>query len=125
MSDISQTSHASRPNGNGADHESAGVAADLAALRDDVGKLADSIAQLITGQAGSAGGQLRDTMNETYTTATEAAGIFQRAGSGLYEDASSRLDTLAKELEQTVRRAPLTTVALAALVGVVYGMIRR
>jgi ElaB/YqjD/DUF883 family membrane-anchored ribosome-binding protein len=32
---------------------------------------------------------------------------------------------MARELEDTVRRAPLTTVALAALAGVVYGMIRR
>jgi ElaB/YqjD/DUF883 family membrane-anchored ribosome-binding protein len=125
VSDISQSSRTPRPNGNGAHAEGEGLSADLAALRDDVGRLADSVAQMLTGRAGSATGQLRDTMNETYATASEAAGIFQRAGSGLYEDASSRLGTMTNELEQTVRRAPLTAVALAALLGVVYGMIRR
>jgi len=108
VSDISQSSRAARPNGNGAEDHRDDLTSDLALLRDDVAKLTDSVSHMLRGQAGVAGTQLRDMANEAYSTANEAADIFQRAGSGLYSDAKGRLDTLGTELTQTVVRAPLT-----------------
>jgi ElaB/YqjD/DUF883 family membrane-anchored ribosome-binding protein len=98
---------------------------DIAMLRDDMTKLADSVSQMVREQTGVAQDRLKGVANEAYATANEAAGIFSRAGSGLYQDAHGRMDTLAEELTQTIKKAPLTSLGIAAALGFLYGIIRR
>jgi len=110
-------------NGDAGNSES--LTRDLGLLRDDITKLTESVASLIGDNAGAATGQIRDAAGEAYTTMSDAAGSFSRAGTGLYEDVSKRMDTLGTELTTTIQRAPITALAVAAAVGMVYGMIRR
>lgn len=98
---------------------------DIAMLRDDISKLTDSVSQMVREQTGVAQDRLRDATNEAYATLNEAAGIFSRAGSGIYEDAHGRVDTLASELTDTIKKAPLTSLGIAAALGFLYGLIRR
>jgi ElaB/YqjD/DUF883 family membrane-anchored ribosome-binding protein len=111
--------------GQGGTGESSDLMRDLGLLREDITKLSESVTSMLSGQAGVATTQLRDAAGEAYETVSQAAGSFSRAGSGLYEDASKRLDTLGSELTGTIQRAPITALAVAAMLGMVYGMIRR
>jgi ElaB/YqjD/DUF883 family membrane-anchored ribosome-binding protein len=112
-------------NGQGGYRENEDFTRDLGLLRDDISKLTESVTSLLTENAGAATGQIRDAASDAYTTMSEAAGSFSRAGSGLYEDVSKRMDTLGSELTTTIQRAPITALAVAAMFGMVYGMIRR
>lgn len=98
---------------------------DIAMLRDDVSKLTDSVSQMVREQTGLAQESLRGAANDAYATLNEAADIFSRAGSGLYEDAHKRVDTLADELTATIKKAPLSAIGIAAAMGFLYGFIRR
>jgi len=112
-------------NGQGGQRGSDDLGRDLSLLRDDISKLTESVTTLLSEHAGDVPGQVRDAANEAYTTVTDAAGSFSRAGTGLYEDVSKRMDTLGNELTNTIQRAPITALVVAAAVGMVYGMIRR
>ncbi len=98
---------------------------DIAMLREDIAKLTESVSHMVKEQTNMAQDRLRDVANDAYSTLNEAGSIFSRAGSGLYDDAHARLDTLASELTETIKRAPLTSIGLAAAFGFLYGVIRR
>ena len=106
-------------------HQKAGEGGDeLAMLRDDIAKLTESVSELLRGHTDVAGDRLRGAASDTCSTAQEAAGIFSRASSGLYADASGRLHVLSSELTDTVKRAPLISLGLAAVLGMIYGRLR-
>lgn len=123
MSDPQQTSRG--PTAGARQQDSGPPGDELSMLRDDITRLTESVTEMLRNQAGVAGDHLRDVASDAYATAQETAGIFSRAGGGVYEDARGRLDTLSTELTDTVRKAPLISLALFALLGMVYGRIRR
>jgi len=112
-------------NGQGAERGSDDLGRNLGLLRDDITKLTENVTNLLGSQVGTAPAQIRDAATEAYSTMSDAAGSFSRAGTGLYEDVSKRMDTLGSELTNTIQRAPITALVVAAAFGMVYGMIRR
>jgi ElaB/YqjD/DUF883 family membrane-anchored ribosome-binding protein len=123
--------HSQTNGSHGAHHETGGAGGDddfsrdIASLRNELSKLSESVSLMLADQARSAQDRLREAANETYATMNEAAGVFSRAGSGLYDDAGKRMDTLAQELSETIRKAPLASLGIAAGLGLLYGIIKR
>lgn len=95
---------------------------DLNKLRADLGKLSDAVAQLVREQAAEQAGRVREAVDTARGQVTDAAGSFARAGSGLAEDAQARLQTLGTELEDSVRRSPMTALLVAGITGMILGM---
>lgn len=101
------------------------LAEDLAALRADVGRLTDSVAQLVRGQAEAGADRLKEGLSSARETLGDTAQSFVRAGEGLAHDAQARLRSLGDDLEDSIHRSPLTAVVAAAALGMVLGLMHR
>ena len=83
------------------------VAADLAAIREDVARLAETISKLVQRETHAAGGDAKDKVADTVAEARS----FSRAASG--------------EIEASIERNPLTAVLIAFGVGMWLGLMSR
>jgi ElaB/YqjD/DUF883 family membrane-anchored ribosome-binding protein len=87
---------------------------DLAQLRADLAKLADTEAGLVSNKASAAKSSVRDTASDLYSRGQEA---LQQAG----EKAKEKTD----ELSHTIEQNPITAVLAAFGLGMLFGMMSR
>jgi ElaB/YqjD/DUF883 family membrane-anchored ribosome-binding protein len=99
-----------------ADKDSAAsdLVSDLAALREDIGRLSDAVAGLVRSQTDAAGAALKDAVGGAREQLSQAADQAQDSVLGAVAD-----------LERRIERNPLTAVLIAAGVGMVFGMMNR
>jgi len=90
------------------------LAADLASLREDIGRLSDAVASLVRAQTDVASAALKDAMGGAREQFSQAAGQAQESALGAVAD-----------LERRIEKNPLTAVLIAAGVGMVFGMMNR
>jgi ElaB/YqjD/DUF883 family membrane-anchored ribosome-binding protein len=96
------------------DENSADISADLAALREDVARLSDTLASVVRSQADAAGATIRGAVDD-------ARGQLSQA---VYSIRDSALEQSA-DFERRIERNPLTAVLIAAGVGMAFGVMSR
>ena len=96
------------------DDNSADLSADLAALREDVARLSDTLAGVVRNQADAAGATIRGAVDD-------ARGQLSQAAWSIRDGALDR----SAELERRIERNPLTAVLIAAGVGLAFGVMSR
>lgn len=92
----------------------ADIAADLAALRQDVVRLSESIGALLQGQALGAARHVSDSVDDAKAKFSSAAA-----------DVQSRVTAAGGQIEATIERNPLTAMVISFGVGVALGMMSR
>ncbi len=122
-------------------------AADLTALRDDIAKLSGAVSDIMRDRADEAAGQASSFFNRTRDRAadraTRARDQFSSRASDLRDDLlnrasdargrvadrasdmQDRLGTLGSDLEDRIERNPLTAVVVAAVAGLLMGLLSR
>ena len=90
------------------------IATDLAALRQDVARLAESMSALMQGEAQGAAQRVTDVVDHAKATLSgSAAGM------------ASRATAAGEEIEARIERHPLTAVLIAFGVGMALGLMSR
>lgn len=90
------------------------VAADLAALRQDVARLAESMSALMQGQAQGAAQRVSDVVDDAKAKVASAAA-----------DVKSRVDAAGGQIEASIERNPLTAMLISFGVGMALGLMTR
>lgn len=90
------------------------MAADLAALREDVARLSESIAALLQSQAQAAAHHVSDAVDDA-----------KARFAGTAADVTSRVNAAGEEIEASIERNPLTAVLISFGVGMALGMMSR
>jgi ElaB/YqjD/DUF883 family membrane-anchored ribosome-binding protein len=87
---------------------------DLAALRDDVARLGAQIADILASRGNAAWQKARSNMEDVLSDAqskgAEAVGAVREVG-----------DTFGEAIDESLKRRPYTTLALAAAIGFIFG----
>jgi ElaB/YqjD/DUF883 family membrane-anchored ribosome-binding protein len=105
--------------GSGPDHQ-----AELAALKDEVSRLAQAVRGLLEAHAGRARAQAGEAVSEASGHAAAAAEHAKDIGQQLLGDAEKEAQRLAQELGGVVQRNPLGAAAGAFVVGLLIGLLR-
>lgn len=100
----------------------ADIAADLANLRRDVSRLADTLAQSLRDQTGS---ELRSTLGSFRNALGSRVSDFGETGSRLAGEARERVSDANARLESRIGESPLASVMVAAGIGFVLGLMSR
>lgn len=87
---------------------------DVAALRDDIGKLTASVTELVRNQASSAVSTVAGAVDQARQKVNETAG-----------GAQDRVKSAAGELEASIERNPLAAVMVALVAGLIVGLFTR
>lgn len=90
------------------------VAADLAALRQDVARLAESMTALMQGQAQGAAQRVSDMVDDAKARVTNTAA-----------DVKSRVNAAGGEIEASIERNPMTAMLISFGVGMALGLMSR
>ena len=90
------------------------MTADLAALRQDVARLSESISALLQSQAKGAAQHVSDTVDDAKARFASTAA-----------DVTSRVHAAGGEIEASIARNPLTAMLIAFSVGMAVGMVSR
>jgi ElaB/YqjD/DUF883 family membrane-anchored ribosome-binding protein len=85
--------------------------ADLAALRNDVAKLASSVSEFMRAQAAATTNTVFDAVDNTRQKMSDTA-----------SKAQDRMAGASKDLERTIERNPLVAVLIAMMAGLFIGM---
>ena len=90
------------------------VQADLAALRDDVAKLATQLADIVSSRGGAAWRKAKsgvgDVVSDVQDKGMEAVGAVREVG-----------DNVVDAIDESLKKRPYTTLALAAGIGFLFG----
>lgn len=92
----------------------ADIAADLAALRQDVVRLSESISARLQGEALGAARHVSDSVDDAKAKFASAAA-----------DVQSRVTTAGEQIAASIERNPLTAMVISFGVGVALGMMSR
>jgi ElaB/YqjD/DUF883 family membrane-anchored ribosome-binding protein len=98
---------------------------DLAALRDDVSKLGNAIAELLRAQASTTTGHMLGVVDSAKQKLNDKAADARLKLNDKAADAQDRLQSLSTELGSTIERHPLTAITISVLAGVVIGLMSR
>jgi ElaB/YqjD/DUF883 family membrane-anchored ribosome-binding protein len=90
------------------------LSADLAALREDITRLSETMAGLVRSQANSAGATMRGAVGDARDQLSQAATQAQDSALGA-----------AADIERRIERNPLTAVLIAAGIGMALGMMSK
>lgn len=96
------------------DFAASDLSADLAALREDITRLSETMAGLVRSQANSASATVRGAMGDARDQLSQAATQAQDSAFGA-----------AADLERRIERNPLTAVLIAAGIGMALGMMSK
>jgi ElaB/YqjD/DUF883 family membrane-anchored ribosome-binding protein len=96
------------------DENTADISTDLAALREDVARLSDTLAGVVRSQADAAGATIRGAVDD-------ARGQLSQAACSIRDSALEK----SADFEQRIERNPLTAVLIAAGVGLAFGVMSR
>jgi ElaB/YqjD/DUF883 family membrane-anchored ribosome-binding protein len=109
---------AMRETGNAAADARGDIRDDLAALRDDVARLGAQIADILASRGNAAWQKARSNMegvlSDAQSKGSEAVGAVREVG-----------DTFGEAIDESLKRRPYTTLALAAAIGFVFGAMWR
>jgi ElaB/YqjD/DUF883 family membrane-anchored ribosome-binding protein len=105
--------------GGGPDHQ-----AELAALKEEMGRLAQAVRTLLEAHADQARARMGDAATEASSRAAAAAEHAKEAGQQLLGDAEKEAQRLAEELGGVIQRNPLGAAAGAFVVGLLLGLMR-
>jgi ElaB/YqjD/DUF883 family membrane-anchored ribosome-binding protein len=111
---VKDASEAAREAGKAASQASGDVAADLASLRSDVRRLTDQIAHIAASKGGVAWGRARSNIEGMVTDATSKG---QEAVDAVREVGDNMVDAI----DESLRKRPYTTLALAVGIGFLFG----
>jgi ElaB/YqjD/DUF883 family membrane-anchored ribosome-binding protein len=100
-------------------------AADLTALRDDISKLTNSVSSLLRARASTASDQVYSTYNQARDHLGERVVDAREQFSNRATEAQERLGSLGSEVEGKIERNPLTAVVVAAIAGLLMGLLSR
>ncbi len=89
-------------------------AADLAALREDITKLTQSVTDLVRSQATSTADSMLGAIDSTRRKISDTAA-----------DAQDRVSAISSDLESTIERNPLTAIFVAIGAGILVGLLSR
>jgi ElaB/YqjD/DUF883 family membrane-anchored ribosome-binding protein len=90
------------------------LAADLAALRQDVARLAETMSKVVQHQAQAAGHRVSEAVGDTKDRITSTAA-----------DAQNRVRAVSGEIEAYIEHNPLTAVLIALGIGMSLGLLSR
>jgi len=90
------------------------ITADLAALRDDIAKLSNSVTALVRSQAAVTTDQMMGAVDTARQKIADTA-----------SGAQDRVNALGSDLEAAVERNPLAAIAVAMSAGVLIGLMTR
>ena len=109
---------AARETGNAAAAAKGDIQDDLAALRDDMARLGMQIADILASRGNAAWQKARSGMegvlSDAQSRGTEAVGAVREVG-----------DTFGEAIDESLKRRPYTTLALAATIGFIFGAVWR
>jgi ElaB/YqjD/DUF883 family membrane-anchored ribosome-binding protein len=103
-----------KESGKAAAAASGDIQADLQALRDDVAKLAQQIAEIFAAKGGKAWDRARSGVDETLAD-------FEDKGRDALEAVREVGDNLAGAIDESLKHRPYTTLALALGIGFLFG----
>ena len=113
-----EAKEAVRDSGNAAAASRNDVRDDLAALRDDVARLGTQIADIVASRGRAAWqkamSNVEDVLSDAQSKGTEAMGAVREVG-----------DTFGEAIDESLKRRPYTTLALAAAIGFIFGAVWR
>jgi len=113
-----EAKEAVRDSGNAAAASRNDIRDDLAALRDDVARLGTQIADIVASRGGAAWqkamSNVEDVLSDAQSKGTEAMGAVREVG-----------DTFGEAIDESLKRRPYTTLALAAAIGFIFGAVWR
>ena len=115
---VKDAKDAVRESGKAVSESSPSIQADLEALRGDIRRLTDQIADIVTAKGGAAWGRARSNLEGVMS---EATGKGQEAVDAVREVGDNMLDAI----DQSLKKRPYTTLALAAGLGFLLGAMRR
>lgn len=98
---------------------------DLSRIRDDLGKLTDTVAQMLTGGGGSVRGRVMSAVEDTRQNLSGTAESMMHSGRDYMVGATDQLRDAGGRLESSIERNPLTAVMVAAALGLFVGMMGR
>ena len=98
-----------------ASEASGDIQADLQALRDDFGRLAEQVADILADKGGAAWQRARGTMDSVMSDAQDKG----REAVGAMRDVS---DNFVEAIDESIAKRPYTTLALVAAAGFIFGM---
>jgi ElaB/YqjD/DUF883 family membrane-anchored ribosome-binding protein len=105
---------AARDTGRAASEASGDIQADLAALRDDVSRLASQIGDIFAARGGDvwrkAKSNVGGVVSDVQDKGMEAVGAVREVG-----------DNMVDAIDESLKRRPYTTLALAAAIGFLFG----
>ncbi len=99
---------------NRTDENGADIAADLAALREDIGRLSDTLVSVVRNQADVANEAIRTAVDDAKNQLSQAISSTRAGAYGKPVD-----------LERRIERNPLVAVLIAAGVGLAFGVMSR
>jgi ElaB/YqjD/DUF883 family membrane-anchored ribosome-binding protein len=99
--------------------------ADLAALRDDLNNLKDTVASLVSKTTSDAAKSVRQATSNMAEHVSSMAGDLAEKGSNAASAATNQARTFATEFENMARRNPLGALAGALCIGILIGMMGR
>jgi ElaB/YqjD/DUF883 family membrane-anchored ribosome-binding protein len=115
---VKEVKEAARESGKAASNASSDMQADLTALRDDVAKLTAQIGDILTERGGTvwrkAKSNVEGVMSDVQDKGMEAVGAVREVG-----------DNVVDAIDESLKRRPYTTLALAAGIGFLFGAIWR
>jgi ElaB/YqjD/DUF883 family membrane-anchored ribosome-binding protein len=91
------------------------IQADLQALRDDFGRLAEQVADILADKGGAAWRRARGSVDSVMSDAQDKG----REAVGAMRDVS---DNFVEAIDESIAKRPYATLALVAAVGFVFGM---
>ena len=98
---------------------------DLSRIREDLGKLTDTVAQMVTGTGGTVRGRVKSAVEDTRHDLEETAATLMHTGREYAEGAAGSLREAGGRLESSIERNPLAAVMIAAALGLAVGMMGR
>ena len=101
------------------------LAADLAALRDDVAKLSTSISDFIRAQTEATANTVLGAVDSTRQKISDVAGKAQDRMVNVASKAQDRMAGVGMDIESTIERNPLASALIAFMAGMVAGMLSR
>ncbi|GGH26891.1 hypothetical protein GCM10007036_35040 [Alsobacter metallidurans] len=97
---------------------------DLAAVRNDLARLADTVSNMVAGRGGvarNARGAVDQARDKVYARANDLG----KAGGMLADEARDRLNRANRQIENRIEHNPIRAVLIAAGVGLVLGLMSR
>jgi ElaB/YqjD/DUF883 family membrane-anchored ribosome-binding protein len=101
------------------------ITSDLAALRADIARLAETMTTIAQNQAGTTSQALSETMEKARVVLSEATDSLSRTGRDIATEATGRIKTMGTEVGASIERNPMTAVLIAAALGLMIGMLGR